>query len=161
VPDASDVISNSPAIGAELRSFLRAILPEAMIPSTFIRVATLPLNCNGKVDKPALLSPEPAAIGGTDATERDTDGLMPSQTVIDLRQLMLFLLHALFTYARWAYQFLFADQAPPAAEISRVVRLPVRPPARSQRSRLINAQDLEHQRATRHSDMPGLPSTRS
>jgi acyl carrier protein len=43
---------------AELRSFLRDLLPEPMVPSAFLAVPALPLTPSGKVDRRAL--PEPA-----------------------------------------------------------------------------------------------------
>ncbi|MEW6367291.1 MAG: non-ribosomal peptide synthase/polyketide synthase [Acidobacteriota bacterium] len=42
----------------ELRSFLRGMLPEYLIPSVFVTMAALPLTSSGKVDRRAL--PEPA-----------------------------------------------------------------------------------------------------
>ncbi len=39
---------------AELRAFLRAKLPDYMVPGAFIRLGALPLNANGKVDRRAL-----------------------------------------------------------------------------------------------------------
>ncbi|MGD0435151.1 MAG: non-ribosomal peptide synthetase, partial [Bryobacteraceae bacterium] len=44
---------------SSLREFLSATLPHYMIPSTFLRVLTLPSNSNGKLDRDAL--PEPDA----------------------------------------------------------------------------------------------------
>ena len=47
-----------PAPGdSELRQFLRALLPEPMIPSAFVVLETFPLTQNGKVNRDALPSP--------------------------------------------------------------------------------------------------------
>jgi amino acid adenylation domain-containing protein len=43
-----------------LHSFLRARLPDYMVPATFVQVDALPLNCSGKVDRAALPAPEAA-----------------------------------------------------------------------------------------------------
>jgi acyl carrier protein len=42
-----------------LREFLSASLPHYMVPSTFVRILSLPFNSNGKLDRAAL--PEPSA----------------------------------------------------------------------------------------------------
>ncbi|MFO0758291.1 MAG: non-ribosomal peptide synthase/polyketide synthase [Byssovorax sp.] len=46
---------------AALRDRLRQILPAAMIPSSFVILAALPLTENGKVDRRALPAPDPGA----------------------------------------------------------------------------------------------------
>ena len=43
----------------ELRSYLRERMPDYMIPSYFVLLDHLPLNANGKVDRPALPEPQP------------------------------------------------------------------------------------------------------
>ena len=47
---------------ASCREFLRARLPDAMVPSAFVRLEALPLNANGKVDKKALPPPDRTAM---------------------------------------------------------------------------------------------------
>jgi amino acid adenylation domain-containing protein/non-ribosomal peptide synthase protein (TIGR01720 family) len=49
----------APAI-SELRRFLSKKLPEYMIPSVFVQIATLPLTPSGKVDRRALPAPDTA-----------------------------------------------------------------------------------------------------
>jgi amino acid adenylation domain-containing protein len=51
-----------PAV-AELRAHLSRSLPDFMIPSSFVELAELPLNRNGKLDRAALPAPESAAAG--------------------------------------------------------------------------------------------------
>jgi len=47
---------------ATLRADLRALLPDTMIPTSFVWVETLPLTPNGKLDRRALRSPPPVQV---------------------------------------------------------------------------------------------------
>ncbi|MBC8646893.1 MAG: amino acid adenylation domain-containing protein, partial [Thermoanaerobaculia bacterium] len=53
--------------GRELRHFLKALLPDAMIPSAFVLLDALPRSPNGKVDRAALPSPAAAESGAAQA----------------------------------------------------------------------------------------------
>ena len=70
------VEATQPLQTLDLRAQLRAIVPEFMIPSTFVRLARMPLNANGKVDRTALASAQQSAdgevarVGARDAIER-------------------------------------------------------------------------------------------
>jgi surfactin family lipopeptide synthetase A len=43
---------------SEFRSFFKQKLPDYMVPNTFMRLETLPLSANGKIDRKALLVPD-------------------------------------------------------------------------------------------------------
>jgi amino acid adenylation domain-containing protein len=59
-----------------LRGYLRAKLPEYMVPAVFMRLAALPLTPNGKVDRKALPAPERGGAEGYEAPRTPTEELL-------------------------------------------------------------------------------------
>jgi amino acid adenylation domain-containing protein len=53
-----------------LRSFLRGIVPDHLVPSAFVALDRLPLTRNGKVDRAALPAPRPDQRSATDPAAR-------------------------------------------------------------------------------------------
>src|SRR5207237_5838240 len=62
------VASPGAVLGAEaLRSALREVLADYMVPAAFVVMESLPLTPNGKLDRRALPAPEIASVGGRPA----------------------------------------------------------------------------------------------
>ncbi|MCW6011061.1 amino acid adenylation domain-containing protein [Micromonospora sp. CPCC 205371] len=65
------LVPDNPADGippaGELRAALSRRLPDAMVPATFVELASLPLTPNGKIDRHALPAPDSAAPAAGDA----------------------------------------------------------------------------------------------
>jgi acyl carrier protein len=57
---AAYYVAKSPIETQDLEAFCRQYLPQYMIPSYFVSIATIPLSVNGKIDKKALPHPEQA-----------------------------------------------------------------------------------------------------
>jgi amino acid adenylation domain-containing protein len=55
-----DIRPEMPIPASALREFLRSKIPEYMLPSAFVRVHSLPMTPNGKIDRAALPAPDAA-----------------------------------------------------------------------------------------------------
>jgi amino acid adenylation domain-containing protein/non-ribosomal peptide synthase protein (TIGR01720 family) len=72
---AGGALVNDPAsrrhrLASEIKDWMRAHVPEQMVPSTIMTVATIPLTSHGKVDLDALPAPDPSdAVGVSDETD--------------------------------------------------------------------------------------------
>ena len=70
----------------ELREFLGAQLPDYMLPAAFIWLKSLPLNANGKIDRPRLLAmnekdEEYLSASDRDAENKDASIILPREAV--------------------------------------------------------------------------------
>ena len=73
----------------ELRGFLRARLPEYMIPDEFVQVSDLPVTSNGKIDKAKLPDPQDGfTIRNTEVSESivERDLLLMLEKLLGVRQ---------------------------------------------------------------------------
>ena len=67
------LVRGAQVTASSLRETLAAFLPDYMIPSAFVQLEALPLTANGKVDRPALHTPDATnTIGDQAVTEPDT-----------------------------------------------------------------------------------------
>ncbi|HEY0022714.1 MAG TPA: amino acid adenylation domain-containing protein [Longimicrobium sp.] len=66
----SDETADGPDAAA-FRAHLKALLPEYMVPSAYVRLERLPLTANGKLDRRALPEPEPVATDSRPAAPRN------------------------------------------------------------------------------------------
>ena len=60
--DAGQHATDAHAVADRMRAHLRSHLPAYMVPSAFVRIDTMPLTINGKVDRRALPSPETGVL---------------------------------------------------------------------------------------------------
>ena len=60
------VVAQQRLTAKELRTFVKARLPDYMTPAAFVQMAFLPLSAHGKVDRRALPSPDAASFATTD-----------------------------------------------------------------------------------------------
>lgn len=61
------------AAAEELRSYLKEKLPNYMVPSHFVKLASLPLTSNGKVNRKSLPDPDDSGMQGVEYTAPITD----------------------------------------------------------------------------------------
>jgi amino acid adenylation domain-containing protein len=71
----------------ELHDFLAARLPNYMLPATYVRIASLPLTANGKLDKSAL--PVPSAANTLASTRYRAPGTMVESRVASIVETLL------------------------------------------------------------------------
>lgn len=73
VPKDAAATADRAMLVSGLRAYLRARLPENLVPSAFVALESLPLNPNGKIDKRALPAPDRSAFVGADYSPPEDD----------------------------------------------------------------------------------------
>ncbi|WDT59746.1 non-ribosomal peptide synthetase [Streptomyces sp. G7(2002)] len=77
---ATGAVGDTPATGTPtpgtLRAHLAAVLPQFMLPTTYLALDAIPLTVNGKVDLAALPAPEPASAAPESAPEGEAETLI-------------------------------------------------------------------------------------
>ncbi|THH30195.1 hypothetical protein EUX98_g3976 [Antrodiella citrinella] len=69
----------------DIRGYLKKKLPSYSVPTLFVPLKRMPLNPNGKIDKPALPFPDTAQAASTSESQRDGPTVNPTEkTLIDL-----------------------------------------------------------------------------
>lgn len=80
------VAGDNMPLPSELRSYLRAKLPDFMVPALFITLEQMPLTASGKIDRPAL--PEPERAGSTNefvSPRTETENVLAGIWAIELK----------------------------------------------------------------------------
>lgn len=67
---------------ADIKTHLKGKLPSYAVPTVIVPLSKLPLNPNGKVDKPALPFPDTAQIAAASRKKRDTTEAAPQLTPV-------------------------------------------------------------------------------
>ncbi len=75
-------VSSQKGESGQLPDYLRAKLPSYMLPAYYVEIETLPLNANGKIDKPAL--PDPVGISLALGKEYEAPANATEQKVVDV-----------------------------------------------------------------------------
>ncbi|GAA2736442.1 non-ribosomal peptide synthetase [Actinocorallia aurantiaca] len=76
-------VAREPFTAAELRAYLRARLPEPMVPAAFVPIEAVPVTVNGKVDRRALPSSRPdGGAAPVTATEHEIARLVAEMVAL-------------------------------------------------------------------------------
>ncbi|MGE5499851.1 MAG: amino acid adenylation domain-containing protein, partial [Syntrophothermus sp.] len=81
------VDETKPAAAADIKNFLRGILPEFMIPAFIIKLDFMPLNSSGKIDRKALPDPDISRVERSEAFEKPENEVQ--QKLLDILKELL------------------------------------------------------------------------